>query len=75
LIQLQPLWFARCFGLGWSPIAAHLFFGVLGIPLALTVVLPWLGAPLVFASEFAQLSVNAVYMVNRTSIEQALPTV
>jgi hypothetical protein len=26
--------------------------------------MPWLGAPLVFASEFAHLSVIAVYMVN-----------
>ena len=30
------------------------------------------GAPLVFGSELASLLVNAVYMVNRTSVEQAL---
>jgi len=63
---------ARFFGLGRSLVVAHLLFGILGIPLALTVLVPWLGAPLVFASEFAQLSVNAVYMVNRAGVEQAL---
>jgi hypothetical protein len=39
----------------------------LGIPLVLAVVWPAQAAPLVFASEFAQLSVNAVHMVNRVS--------
>jgi hypothetical protein len=53
-------------------ITAHLLFGILGLPLALTVVAPAWAVPLVFASEFAQLAVNAMYMVNRTSVEQAL---
>ncbi|MBV9355984.1 MAG: MFS transporter [Chloroflexi bacterium] len=63
---------SRRFGPGRSLVAAHALFGVFGLPLALTVGMPWLGAPLVFASEFPQLSVNAVYMVNRSSIEQAV---
>jgi predicted MFS family arabinose efflux permease len=63
---------ARSFGLGRTLVAAHFLFGVLGIPLLLAVVWPWQAAPLVFASEFAQLSVNAVYMVNRASVEQAV---
>jgi predicted MFS family arabinose efflux permease len=63
---------SRRLGLGRSLVAAHTLFGAFGVPLALTVAVPQLGAPLVFASEFAQLSVNAVYMVNRTSVEQAI---
>jgi hypothetical protein len=63
---------SRRLGLGRSLIAAHALFGAFGVPLALTVGVPQLGAPLVFASEFAQLSVNAIYMVNRTSLEQAI---
>jgi MFS family permease len=59
-------------GLGRSLVAAHALFGAFGLPLALSVVAPQLGVPLVFASEFAQLSVNAIYMVNRTSVEQAI---
>jgi hypothetical protein len=39
---------------------------------ALTVHVRPYAAPLVFASEFLQLTVNAVYMVNRTSVEQAV---
>jgi hypothetical protein len=53
-------------------IAAHVLFGVLGIPLALSVFVPHYAAALVFASEFLQLAVNAIYMVNRTTVEQAL---
>jgi hypothetical protein len=63
---------SRRLGLGRSLVAAHALFGAFGVPLALTVGVPQLGAPLVFASEFAQLSVNAIYMVNRTSVEQAI---
>jgi predicted MFS family arabinose efflux permease len=63
---------ARTFGVGRCMVTAHLLFGVLGLPLALTVFLPVYAAPLVFASEFTQLAVNAVYMVNRTSVEQSL---
>jgi MFS family permease len=63
---------ARSFGLGRTLIAAHLLFGVLGTPLLLAVAWPAFAAPLVFASEFAQLSVNAVYMVNRATVEQAV---
>jgi MFS family permease len=63
---------ARAFGVGRSMIAAHVLFGILGLPLALSASLPGLAALLVFASEFLQLTVNAVYMVNRTSVEQAL---
>jgi len=62
----------RAFGVGRTLVATHLLFGLLGAPLALATVLPSLAAPLVFASEFAQLSVNAVYMVNRVSVEQAV---
>jgi predicted MFS family arabinose efflux permease len=64
---------ARRFGSGRTMVVAHLLFGILGLPLALTVVAPEWGTLLVFVSEFAQLAVNAVYMVNRTSVEQALP--
>jgi hypothetical protein len=63
---------ARSFGPGRTLVAAHFLFGVLGIPLRLAVVWPAQAAPLVFASEFAQLSVNAVCMVNRVSVEQAV---
>src|SRR5262249_48058756 len=63
---------ARVFGVGRSMIAAHALFGVLGLPLAFTVILPGIAAPLVFASECLQLAVNAIYMINRTSVEQAL---
>jgi MFS family permease len=63
---------ARIFGVGRSMIAAHLLFGVLGVPLAISAFVPQYAAALVFASELLQLSVNAVYMVNRTSVEQTL---
>jgi len=66
---------ARCsqrFGLGRTLVAAHCLFGIFGILLALAVVWPRLAGPLVFSAEFAQLSVNAVYMVNRVSVEQAV---
>ena len=63
---------ARWLGVGRTLVVAHLLFGLLGIPLALSVVWPALGAALVFASEFAQLGVNAVYMVNRQSVELAV---
>lgn len=69
-VAAAPL--ARAFGVGRSMVAAHLLFGILGIPLALSAFVPRYAAALVFASEFLQLAVNAVYMVNRTSIEQAL---
>jgi predicted MFS family arabinose efflux permease len=60
---------ARWLGMGRILVVAHLLFGVLGIPLAVSVAWPALGTALVFASEFAQLGVNAVYMVNRQSVE------
>jgi predicted MFS family arabinose efflux permease len=63
---------SRRLGLGRSLLVGHALFGVFGIPLALTIILPGLAAALVFLSEFAQLSVNAIYMVNRRSVEQAL---
>jgi predicted MFS family arabinose efflux permease len=63
---------ARRLGLGWTLVGAHLLFGVLGIPLVLAGVWRGLAAPLAFTAEFAQLSVNAVYMVNRVSVEQAV---
>jgi predicted MFS family arabinose efflux permease len=53
-------------------VLAHLLFGVFGIFLASTVVWRTHAVLLVFASEFAQLCVNAVYMVNRSSVEQAV---
>ena len=59
-------------GIGRTMIAAHLLFGIFGLPLAASVAVPRWGAPLVFASEFAQLAANAVYMVNRTSLERVL---
>jgi MFS family permease len=65
---------ARLFGVGKTMVAAHALFGVLGLPLALSAFMPRYAALLVFVSEFLQLSVNAVYMVNRTSVEQALST-
>ncbi len=63
---------ARLFGLGRTLVTAHLLFGVLGILLALAVVWPSIAAQFVFASEFAGLSVNAIYMVNRVSVEQVV---
>jgi predicted MFS family arabinose efflux permease len=63
---------ARWFGVGRTLVLAHLLFGVLGIPLALSVAWHSSGAVLVFISEFAQLGVNAVYMVNRQSVELAV---
>ena len=63
---------ARLLGLGRTLVLAHLLFGVFGIFLAFTVVWRTHAALLVFASEFAQLGVNAVYMVNRSSVEQAV---
>ena len=63
---------ARLLGVGRTLVLAHLLFGVFGILLAFTVVWRTHAALLVFASEFAQLSVNAVYMVNRSSVEQAV---
>jgi len=63
---------SRRFGIGRTLVVAHVLFGLFGLPLALAIGLPWLAAPLVFVSEFTQLSVNAVYMVSRTSVEQAL---
>jgi hypothetical protein len=66
---------ARSFGVGRTLVVAHLLFGVFGIPLALSVVWPSLGVPLVFTSECMQLGVNAVYMVNRLSVEQVVTPV
>jgi predicted MFS family arabinose efflux permease len=63
---------ARRLGLGRTLVLAHLLFGLLGLPLALSVVWPALGAVLVVVSEFTQLGVNAVYMVNRQSLELAV---
>jgi hypothetical protein len=63
---------ARLFGPGRTLVLAHLLFGVFGMFLAFTVVWRTYAALLVFVSEFAQLSVNAVYMVNRSSVEQAV---
>lgn len=59
-------------GIGRTMLVTHALFGVLGLPLAGTTLVPEWGAPLAFSSEFLQLAVNAVYMVNRTSVEQAL---
>jgi MFS family permease len=63
---------AQWLGLGRTLVTAHLLFGILGVLLALAVVWPSQAAALVFIAEFAQLSVNAVYMVNRASVEQAI---
>ena len=63
---------ARLVGLGRTLVIAHVFFGLFGLLLALSVVWRAQAAVLVFASEFLQLSVNAVYMVNRSSLEQAV---
>jgi len=53
---------ARLVGVGRSMVAAHALFGVLGLPLAVSAFVPRYAAVLVFASEFLQLAVNAVYM-------------
>ncbi|HEX2036255.1 MAG TPA: MFS transporter [Chloroflexota bacterium] len=66
---------ARALGLGRTLVGAHLLFGVLGLPLMLAVAWPALAAPLVFAAELTQLAANAVYMVNRVSVEQAVTPV
>ena len=63
---------ARRLGLGRTLVLAHLLFGLLGLPLALSVVWPGFGAILVCLSECTQLGVNAVYMVNRQSLELAV---
>jgi predicted MFS family arabinose efflux permease len=63
---------ARLFGVGRTMVVAHALFGVLGLPLGLSAFVPSYAALLVFVSEFLQLGVNAVYMVNRISVEQAL---
>jgi len=63
---------ARLIGLGRTLVIAHLLFGLFGIFLALSVVWRAQAALLVFASEFLQLAVNAVYMVNRSSLELAV---
>ena len=65
-------WIARRVGLGRTLVATHLLFGVLGILLALTLIQPAQAAALVFVCEFLQLGVNAVYMVNRAAVEQAV---
>src|SRR3712207_3442027 len=59
-------------GLGRTLVGAHFLFGVFGVLLALALVWPAFAAPLVFGAEFAQLAVNAVYGVNRQSVEQAV---
>jgi predicted MFS family arabinose efflux permease len=59
-------------GIGRTLVGAHALFGAFGLLLASATVWPGLAAPLVFAAELAQLSVNAVYMVNRVSVEQAV---
>jgi hypothetical protein len=46
-------------------------YSVLSVVAGLTVGVPRLGAQLVFASEFAQLSVNAIYMGQPKQVEQA----
>ncbi|MGH2354975.1 MAG: hypothetical protein ACRDJN_25475, partial [Chloroflexota bacterium] len=53
-------------------VGAHLLFGLGGLLLALAVFLPVAAVPLVFTAELVQLSVNAVYFVNRASVEQAV---
>jgi predicted MFS family arabinose efflux permease len=63
---------ARRLGVGRALIGAHALFGLFGLLLALATVWPEIAALLVFAAEFAQLSVNAVYMVNRVSVEQTV---
>ena len=63
---------ARLVGLGRTLVIAHVLFGFFGILLALTAAWRAQAALLVLVSEFAQLSVNAVYMVNRSSVEQAV---
>jgi predicted MFS family arabinose efflux permease len=59
-------------GVGRALVWAHALFGLFGLLLASATVWPALAAPLVFAAEFAQLSVNAVYQVNRAAVEQAV---
>jgi hypothetical protein len=59
---------ARLVGLGRTLTLAHLLFGVFGMFLAFTVVWRTHAALPVVASEFAQLCVNAVYMVNRSRV-------
>ena len=63
---------ARLAGMGRTLVIAHLLFGFFGLLLALSVVWRAHAALLVFASEFLQLSVNAVYMVNRSGLELAV---
>jgi MFS family permease len=63
---------ARLVGVGRTLVIAHVLFGLFGLLLGLSVVWRAHAAVLVFASEFLQLSVNGVYMVNRSSLEQAV---
>jgi predicted MFS family arabinose efflux permease len=63
---------ARWLGLGRTLVGAHGLFGMFGVFLALAVVWPAQAAALVVVAEFTQLCVNAIYMVNRASVEQAV---
>jgi predicted MFS family arabinose efflux permease len=63
---------AGALGLGRTLVGAHFLFGVFGVLLVLAVVWPAYATALVFGAEFAQLSVNAIYGVNRQSVEQAV---
>jgi predicted MFS family arabinose efflux permease len=63
---------ARRLGVGRALVWSHALFGLFGLLLALATVWPPIAPALVFAAELAQLSVNAIYMVNRVSVEQAV---
>jgi predicted MFS family arabinose efflux permease len=56
-------------GVGPTLVLSH---GLFGLPLALATLWPAFAVPLVFAAELLQLGVNAVYQVNRASVEQTV---
>jgi MFS family permease len=59
-------------GIGTTLVLSHALFGLLGLPLALATLWPSVATLLVFAGELLQLAVNAVYMVNRAAVQQAV---
>lgn len=63
---------ARRVGLGRSIIAAQLLLGASGLLIPLAVALPWAALPVLLVAEAVQLFMNAIYSVNRASVELAV---
>jgi MFS family permease len=63
---------ARRVGLGRTLVGAQLLLGAGGLPLGIAVLLPAAALPLLVASQAVQLFMNAIYGVNRVSLEQTV---